>query len=275
MLRDGVCVVGCGYAGVRLVGSLRSQGVDVFATARTARTVAGVAVHALDLDAPEPAALPPHDVLIYLAPPQPDGDSDRRSERLVTCLQELPPVRAVVYVSTTGVYGECEGAWVDETTPLRPSTARAQRRVAAERVWRAAAETWQVPLAVLRVAGIYGPGRLPLSRLASGEPLLQADKSPYTNRIHVDDLVTALQSVIGLNETVDVADGAPLRLTAFYHALADASGRTRLVETDDVARVPAVRAGFGESRRVRAARLRSLVSLRHPTVFDGIRASLG
>lgn len=268
-------MVGCGYVGTRLVGALQSQGADVVATARTARTEAGVAVHALDLDAPEPVALPPHAVLIYLAPPQPDGDTDRRSLNLVNGLQNAPPRHAVVYVSTTGVYGECKGAWVDETAPLRPSTARAQRRVSAEGVWRAAAAAWRVPLAVLRVAGIYGPDRLPLSRLASGAPLMQVDRSPYTNRIHVDDLLTALQCTIGLDETVDVADGAPLRLTAFYHALADASGRPRLVETDNDALVPVVRAGFGESRRVRAERLRSLVSLRYPTVLEGIRASFG
>ncbi|MEM6985996.1 MAG: NAD-dependent epimerase/dehydratase family protein [Pseudomonadota bacterium] len=273
---DRVLVVGTGYAGARLVKLLKRAGVATYATSRTARVVEGVSTVALDLDADSIPELPPHTVLVYLAPPPADGAQDPRSERLVASLtRRSATTRALVYVSTTGVYGDCDGAWVDEQSPVRPGTPRAERRVAAERIWRAAAQSWAVPLAILRVAGIYGPNRLPLARLASGEPLLRADLSPYTNRIHIDDLVTALYKLAGLDATFDIADGQPLPLTTFYHTLADASGRARLPETDDRTRVPSVRGGFGESRQIRAERLREcLGTLRYPDLQSGLRASI-
>lgn len=275
--RDRVLIVGAGYAGARLVEKLYKLGVPVMSTARSQRKLGHHQTLALDLDDDHDSAIPPHGVLIYLAPPAPQGDRDTRSDRLLALLERHGrPARSTVYVSTTGVYGDCGGRWIDESAAVQPGSPRAVRRVAAEASWRAAASAWQLPLAILRVAGIYGPGRLPLARLETGAPLLRVDLSPFTNRIHVDDLVMALHKSIGLDTTIDVADGQPMRLTAFYHALADAVGRERLEETADPARVPRLRNGFGESRRLRAERLGKLVGqLRHPDAISGIRASLG
>lgn len=269
-------IVGGGYAGERLATTLREQSVTVTVTTRSGRTVAGEPSLVFDLDDSQAAALPAHDVLFYLAPPPPDGETDPRSDALTAALEcHHRPSRAVVLVSTTGVYGDCAGAVVDETTPPNPGTARGRRRVASEAVWRRACARWRCPLAVLRVAGIYGPGRLPVTRLESGEPVLQPALAPLSNRIHIDDLVSALRYSVGLDGTLDVADGAARPVTDFYHLLADATGRPRLPETDERERVPVLRTGFGESRQVPALRLRTLLGgLRHADLGEGVRASV-
>ncbi len=269
-------IVGCGYAGQRLARLLESRGATVTAFTRSGRSVAGLPSYALDLDSSALPDLPRHDVLFYLAPPPGEGVSDPRSEALIAALDATQrPARAVVLVSTTGVYGECLGARVDELSPLRPGTDRATRRVAAESFWRAACTRWRRPLAVLRVAGIYGPGRLPVRRLDDGGPIWRAEDAPVSNRIHVEDFVSALHCVVGLDGTLDVADGNPMPLTVFYHLLADATGRPRLPETDDLSQIPQLRGGFGESRRIHAQRLKTLLGgLAFADIVQGLRASV-
>ncbi len=268
-------IVGGGYAGERLAAVLRERGVCVTVTTRSGRAVAGAPSLAIDLDNSQMADLPRHDVVYYLAPPPPDGETDPRSEALIAALDPQPPSRAAILVSTTGVYGDCEGAEVYEQSAVKPGTARGRRRVASEAVWRAACARWRRPLAVLRVAGIYGPGRLPVRRLESGQPVLSPALAPVSNRIHIDDLVSALHDAAGLDGTLDVADGSPRTVTDFYHLLADATGRQRLPETDDASAVPALRAGFGESRRVPAKRLQTLLGgLRYPDISVGLQASV-
>ena len=93
------------------------------------------------------------------------------------------------------MYGDHQGGWVDEQSELRPVTDRAKRRLDAERVFRAWGRIFQIPVVVFRVAGIYGPDRLPLARLRAGEPVVREQECPYTNRVHVEDLIQACVAV--------------------------------------------------------------------------------
>ena len=100
--------------------------------------------------------------------------------------ESLP--QRIAYISTSGVYGDAGGAWLDETAPLRPQSARAKRRVDAERRLRAFAQTHGTTVTILRAPGIYAAERLPTTRLINGTPLIAADEDSYGNHIHADDL---------------------------------------------------------------------------------------
>src|SRR5215831_17793312 len=192
-------IVGCGYVGERLAHALHPSS-SVLGTTRTVANCArlrerGIEALQLDLDAVTAAAWPlsaaqiDQVLLFYLAPPPAEGVSDRRLDRFLRLLGGKPS--AFIYMSTTGVYGDCRGAGVDESTPVNPQTDRAQRRMSAEHMTRVWCNEHSVRRVVLRVSGIYGPGRIALARLVRAEPFLRVEEAGVTNRIHVDDLVAA------------------------------------------------------------------------------------
>ena len=140
----------------------------------------------LDADVDRPDLPEPYNVL-YTVPPSSEALDDLRLSRLLAVLDPAP--RHFVYISTTGVYGNRDGAQVDEATPVHPETDRAKRRVAAEEQVADFGVAHDCTTLVLRVPGIYGPGRLGIERIRAGTPVLrEADTGPG-NRIHVDDLV--------------------------------------------------------------------------------------
>ncbi|HVC01342.1 MAG TPA: SDR family oxidoreductase [Steroidobacteraceae bacterium] len=282
-----VSIVGCGYTGLRLAQLLVARRCAVRGFATRAASLAGIgtagaAAVALDLDracAPIDAAA---QLVYYMAPPAPDGSGDPRLERCLDALLGTP--QSIVYLSTTGVYGDLAGARVDEDSPPRPGTARAIRRLAAEGALRAWAEARAVPWCILRVAGIYGPGRLPLERLRRGEPAIAPDEARPTNRIHVADLVDAClaagTSARAANRVFNVADGNDDSQTAFLLRVARIA---RLPPPPFVSREtarrtfsPSVWSFLGESRRVDNRRLVEElgVRLRYADLDAGIRASL-
>jgi nucleoside-diphosphate-sugar epimerase len=190
--------------------------------------------------------------------------------------------RRVVYFSTSGVYGDCAGGWVDESHALRPATPRARRRADAEsalRTWSAATD---VAVVILRVPGIYGPGKLPLERLRKGLPLLREDDSPYTNRIHVDDLIAACRAAMARGTpgaAYNVSDGQPSNMTDYFNRIADFTGLPRppVVGRDEIERLsPGMRAFMEESKRLDNHRMREElgVELRYPTLEAGLAACL-
>ena len=144
------------------------------------------------------------DVVFHFAPPPGDGVRDTHTRHLLAALARRPMCkstragmlsrrlpRRLVYVSTTGVYGDCGGDWIDETRLLRPATARARRRVDAERVLRAWGTRLGVAVSILRAPGIYAEDRLPLERLRNGTVALAAEDDVFTNHIHAQDLARA------------------------------------------------------------------------------------
>jgi nucleoside-diphosphate-sugar epimerase len=260
--------------------------VSGFATrAESLREIAaaGVVAIPLDLDAGVPAPLPLAGQLVYYSvPPSPQRDEDARLERFLRQIQGIPA--RLIYLSTTGVYGDHAGAYVDEETPATPLSARARRRVAAETGLRRWAEAMRVSWCILRVAGIYGPGRLPLERLRDREPAIAPAEALPTNRIQVDDLVSACVagalSPAADRRVVNVTDGSDDSSTAFLQRVARITG---LPPPPLVSRTEA-RTTFsasswsflGESRRVSNRRLREELGVRlaYEDLDAGIRASL-
>jgi len=284
-----VLVAGCGYVGRRLIEQLAPR-YDVTAFVRTAHSasslgLAGIRAVALDLDRIRTATSIPErldqEAIVYLTPPPAFGESDLRLDRFLQ-LATVPP-KCFVYISTTGVYGDCSGALVDESTPVNPQTDRARRRVSAEEMTRVWCTERRVRRVVLRVPGIYGPGRLPIERMRKGEALVREDEAGPSNRIHVDDLVTACVAAIDNPQArgvYNVSDGNPVSSTTFLLALARIAG---LPEPPLVSMVEAQltftpdRLSFlNETRCVSNERmLKHLgVKLKYPDFEAGLRACL-
>lgn len=282
-------IVGCGYLGQRLARRLAGT-YDITAISRTPARVSalaesGIRSVALDLDRVRLGAWIPEKLeqaaIFYLVPPSAAGESDLRLDRFLQ-LATVPP-RAFVYISTTGVYGDTGGATVDEGSPVQPITDRARRRVSAEEMTRVWCTERRVRRVVLRVPGIYGPGRLPLERLRRREPTVHPDDAGITNRIHVDDLVEACASA-ALNPEArgvyNVTDGSSCSSTDFLDRVAALTGLPAAprVSMDEAQLTfsPERLSFVNESRRVSNDRmLRHLgVKLRFADMDEGIRQSL-
>ncbi|MFO7304385.1 MAG: NAD-dependent epimerase/dehydratase family protein [Gammaproteobacteria bacterium] len=287
--RPHVLIVGCGYVGRRLYARFADR-YDVTALVRTARsaaglTEAGMRAVALDLDRPRSGARIPErleqESIVYLVPPSSFSESDLRLDRFLQ-LATVPP-RSFVYVSSTGVYGDTSGAPVDESAPLNPRTPRARRRVSAEEMTRVWCTERCVRRVVLRVAGIYGPGRLPLERLRRQEAVVRAEEAGLSNRIHVDDLVSACVAAVTNDEArgvYNVSDGHPLSSTAFLLKVAELAGLPPppqvSMEEAQLTFSPERLSFLNESRHVLNGRmLKHLgVELRYADYERGIRDSL-
>jgi nucleoside-diphosphate-sugar epimerase len=282
-------IAGCGYVGERLAKALPGRPLAWVRSGErvAALDAAGIRADRLDLDAlPDGPVLPPElagSVLFYLVPPPGDGPADPRLRALLAALPAAPS--RLVYMSTTGVYGDSGGARVDEASPVNPATDRARARLDAEHSvqdWAAARGSEWV---VLRVPGIYGPGRLPLDRIRRREPAIREAEAGPGNRIHVDDLVrvcvAAGTSPAAANRLYNVGDGNPASTTEYFRTVARLAG---LAPPPEVSREEARRSMsplawsfLGDSRRVDTSRLeRELaVEIRYRKLEDGIRASLG
>ncbi len=279
-------IAGAGYTGSRLARRLKNHRPLCLVSSRAsadALEAYGIDVQVLDLDRIESGSfdIDPAADVVYLVPPGPpetDGDG-----RLAGFLAALGGARRVVYISTTGVYGDRGGTTVTEDDPPAPGTGRARRRVAAEAVvrdWCAAnGSDW----IVLRVPGIYGPGRLQQRLLASGKPVLRREDAPPGNRVHVDDLVTAIEAALAApnaGRVYNVGDGEYAPQAAFLDIVAELTGLPAPVEvslakaeaTFDEGRLSFLR----ERRRVDTARIRNELDWRptYPGMRAGIRASL-
>ncbi|MCG7876576.1 MAG: SDR family oxidoreductase [Candidatus Thiodiazotropha endolucinida] len=232
----GVAIIGCGDIGTRLAQAYSAEGITVTGIVSTQQSIerlehAGIEAVQIDLDQPFTAAnLIQSRQLFYFAPPPPYGQQDGRVARLIEQFMEEASPQRVVYLSTSGVYGDCQGAWVDETRPPAPIADRAKRRLDAELRWRAWSERTGRELVILRVAGIYGPGKLPVERLRSGQPMVAEEDAPITNHIHSIDLVkiarTAMQRGVS-GEVYNVCDGVPEPMTRYFNQVADFLGLPR------------------------------------------------
>ena len=282
--RPRLLILGCGDVGMRLLPLLRAR-YRVFAvTSDPARCSelrhAGAVPIVADLD--QPASL--HrlaglaQLVVHLAPPQADGVLDRRTRALCAV---LPAGARMVYVSTSGVYGDCGGALIDETRSVAPHNARAQRRVDAERVLRAWAVRSGARVAILRVPGIYARERLPIRRLEQGTPALLAQDDVYTNHIHADDLanIVALALFRGLPGRIyHAVDDTCMKMAEYFDTVADAFGLPRpprLARAQLAAAVsPMLLSFMSESRRMSNARIKNElgVRLRFPEVAPAVAA---
>jgi len=282
--RPRLLILGCGDVGMRLL-PLVADRFRVFAvTSNPARCAelraAGATPVVADLDRPHTLArlrgLARH--VVHLAPPQSEGMLDRRTRHLSAI---LPEGARMVYVSTSGVYGDCDGQLIDETRAVAPHNARAWRRVDAERVLRAWAARSGARLAILRVPGIYARERLPLRRLEQGTPALVAHDDVYTNHIHADDLarIVALALFRGLPGRIyHAVDDTHMKMADYFDTVADAFALPRpprVARAQLAASVsPMLLSFMSESRRMANGRIKDElgVRLRHPQVGPAVAA---
>lgn len=220
------------------------------------------------------------DEILHLAPPPPRGQLDSRTAHLVAALGSrgsLP--RRLLYISTSGVYGDCRGALVRETRRINPGTDRARRRVDAERRLRAFQRRTAVRVSILRVPGIYASDRLPLARLKAGTPALAHEEDAYSNHVHADDLASICAAALRKGRPGRIyhaVDESMLTMGEYFDAVADAFDLPRPPRVDwEVARAslsPELLSFMRESRRLSDARLKKElgVRLRYPTVRNAL-----
>lgn len=276
-------ILGCGDVGMRLLPLLctrfRIFAVTTQASRQDALRAAGAIPIIANLDQPATLARLARlaQNIIHLAPPQSDGSIDRRTRNLTSI---LPDHAVLVYVSTSGVYGDCGGAWIDETRTVQPHNLRATRRVDAEQILRNWARRSQSRLGILRVPGIYADDRLPLERLQKGLPALAADEDVYTNHIHADDLAQLIALALFRAQPGRVyhaVDDSEMKMGSYFDAVADAFALERpprlTREKLQYAVSPMMLSFMSESRRMSNQRMKAELGmrLRHPTVAHGLK----
>jgi nucleoside-diphosphate-sugar epimerase len=276
-----VLLIGCGDVALRAASLLRGR-ARIFGLTRRAEDVAKLRAHGVvpfiaDLDdfaSLRRFRLAPLGVL-HCAPPPSDGRDDPRTQKLLAALTraQIIPQR-FVYISTSGVYGDCAGAHVDETRTTRAQTPRGRRRVAAENRLRQWAGRNGVRLAILRAPGIYAEGRLPLERIKQGTPVLVPEDDVFTNHIHADDLARAAVAALfhaGSQRAYNVTDDAQMKMGAWFDTVADAFHLPRppRVTWDEAEQriAPMLLSFMSESRRLDNGRMKRelRVRLAYPT----------
>jgi len=286
--RSRVLIVGCGDVGLR-VARLLAPRVRVLAlTSQAARIAplraAGITPLLGNLDDARSlrrlAALGQR--VLHLAPPAPTGTTDQRSAQVLQALRLRPAPLALVYGSTTGVYGDCQGEWVSEVRALQPQTERAHRRVDAESRVRHFGRATGAHTRVLRIPGIYAPDReggTPLARLQKGTPVLVRADDVYTNHIHSDDLARACllalwrgraQGVYNVNDDVLMKMGDYMDAAAKLYGLPPPPRMSRDALAAAVS--PMQMSFLAESRRMDNRRIKRELRLvlRYPSVLDGL-----
>jgi len=285
-------IVGCGDVGLRVARGLQGRVRLLALTSSPARVAElrarGITPLAGNLD--QPATLARLAGLatrvVHLAPPPGDNQAqwwrDPRTMALVRALRLRSPPAALVYGSTSGVYGDCQGALVDETRPVQPRTPRAQRRVDAEQAVRHFGRAAHVRTSVLRIPGIYAPDReggTPRERLQKGTPVLEARDDVYTNHIHADDLARAMAAALwrGRPQRIyNASDDTRLLMGDYFDLAADLYGLPRpprVPRSTAQDGMPLVLLSFmSESRRLDNTRLKKELRLvlRHPDVSTGL-----
>lgn len=277
-------IVGCGDIGQRIALRLLQRGITVRGWTRNEDAFAqsatlGIDMSLIDLDTDD-LVIGAADWIFYCAPPPPVGNADRRLRRFLAALDERP--RRLVYLSTSAVYGDCAGRWVNEDEPPQPQTDRGRRRLDAEQALAETASRLPIETVILRVAGIYGPGRLPVERLRSGQPILALEEAPFSNRVHADDLADAAVLVAERSPgdaVYNVADGSPSSMSDYFLRCAAAlrlppppqvgfaQARTLLSST--------LMTYLEESKRLHIGRLRALGwTPRYPTLDAGLPGCL-
>ncbi len=274
---------GLGYAARRVLARL--AGVEASGATRDPETARawrrdGVAAWAVDDPAARPAleaALRGADTLLVSAPPDENGDP--ALQRLGAAIAAAPALARVVYLSSVGVYVDRGGAWVGESSAPAPGSPRARRRLAAEREWRAFGEERSAPVDVLRLAGIYGPGRNALEKLQRGEARRIVKPGQVFNRIHVDDVAAIAVRLIEAGEPGglwNVADEEPAPPQDVIVFAAELIGVAPPPEEDFAfARLtPMARSFYDDNRRIDVGKLRRELGYRwlHPSYRDGLRA---
>lgn len=285
-------ILGCGFSGIAIARAAlqRTPPIDVLGTRRSQDALDALRVHGIDallLDgvpsraAIERLACTTH-LISSVAPAREPPLSDPIHALIagLAAAGRLPSLRWIGYLSTIGVYGDHEGAWVDETTPCRSAQPRSLMRIQAEQAWRALASELHCPLAVLRLSGIYGPGRNAVRDALHGRARILIKPGQRFNRIHVDDLAQAalLAAECAFDGVLNVSDDEPAPpqdVVRFAHALTERDPPTA-VAFEDAELSPMARSFYAENKRVDNARSKRVLGLqyRFPDYRTGLAALL-
>lgn len=283
-------IVGCGDIGIRAAKLAAAKQIKVYAFSRGNKIspvteIPGVEFKPCDLDNPE--CLTELDfkgsALLYCAPPPGGGIIDTRIRNFLTSLKPGSEPVKLVYISTTSVYGDCGDETVTEERAINPANHTAKRRCDAERRFKKWGAEQGVPVVILRVAGIYGPGRIPMQRIISQEPLLNENEAGYSNRIHADDLAAVCLAALEKGEDCDifnVCDGEISKLTDYFNAITDLLNLPRLpqVSLEEARTVmsPLMFSYMTESRQISNKKMLAKlgIKLQYPTMREGLKASI-
>ena len=291
--RPTLLIVGCGDVGLRVLRALGPHWHVFVLTSTPGRCAELRAAGAVPLVGNLDAAATLGrlgglaDAVLHLAPPPGVGTGDPRSAALVRALSRAGRVRRLVYGSTTGVYGDCGGARFDETRPVAPATARAQRRVDAEARLRHYGRASGCRVTLMRIPGIYALDRVggdPRERLRRGLPVLVPEHDVHTNHVHADDLARACIAALVRGRpqrVVHTCDDGTLKMGDHCDLVADLAGlpRPSRVTREQAAErlTPAMLSFLGESRQLDNTRLKRelRVRLRYPTVREAMHPQAG
>lgn len=277
-----ILIIGCGDIGLRVSARLLTDGQVVRGQVRSpasAEALAQAGIEPIRRDLDGPAVDDGAERVFWFAPPPNVGSTDPRLRGWLA----LNRPQRIVYISTSGVYGDCEGRWITESESLKPQTDRGRRRLDAELALAEHSAAHGTQTVILRVPGIYGPGRLPIARLQAGHAVIDERESPPTNRIHADDL--ALAAVAAMQRGVsgsayNVSDGSPTTMTDYFCRCAALLGlpeprRVSLAEANRTF-TPAMLSFLEESKRLVTDRMRSELGLtpRYPDLATGLPSCL-
>lgn len=305
-----ILIVGCGDVGLRVARRLRGR-ARVYGLVRHRERAAALRAYGV---LPLIADLDEHtslsrltalaEAVLHFAPPPATGETDPRTARLIAALGRRSLARVdvnrglkghayrhgnksqrphrLIYISTSGVYGDCGGNWVEETRPIKPCNSRAKRRADAERRLRRWAGCGGRRLAILRAPGIYAQDRLPEARVRQGLPALRPEEDIYTNHIHAEDLARLAVAALFRgrpNRVYNAVDDSQMKMGDWFDVVADhldLPRPPRLAKEAVMAAVtPAMRSFLSESRRLTNRRIKRELRfrLKYPTVRDGLRSS--
>ncbi|RMF08873.1 MAG: SDR family oxidoreductase [Alphaproteobacteria bacterium] len=274
---------GLGYSALRLACALTREGWDVAGTCRTEEKRAeleaeGITTYLMNhSEQPDPSVFDAATHALVSIPPDADGDPVART--FGDPLARSERLQWLGYLSTTGVYGDKQGGWVDENTPVDPNTERGARRVAAERAWLALYQTQGLPVHIFRLAGIYGPGRNQLESVRAGNARRIVKPGQFFSRIHVDDIVRVLRASMahprpGAVYNVCDDEAAPPQDVVAYAAQLLGVDAPPEIPFEEARLTPMARSFYADNKRVRNDRIKTElgVSLAYPTYREGLEA---
>ena len=285
-----IVIVGCGDIGKRVAKIWKNQGKSIFGIVQSEDSLNSLRqqhIHAISANLDDSSTLgefngrlTQHALIYYFAPPPAKGIDDTRMTHFLESLDRHNPPKHIIYISTSGIYGDQKGKLIDEQTPPNPQVDRAKRRFNAEQqLLEYGTQHISTFVTILRVGGIYGPGRLPLQRLKDQIPMVYEDLAPQTNRIHADDLAqVCVAAATGKSdgEVYNVSDGADSNMTEYFNTIADFCNLPRppLVDWYDAERTisKGMLSYLRESRRMDNSKMINElgITLKYPTLKDGL-----
>lgn len=279
-----VTIIGCGYIGKRLAQQLLMKHIPTSGLVSSAASQVecikrNIPCGIIDLDQTQADINLEKHRIIYLAPPPSSGKKDTRLANFLNAIEKHPPEKFVL-ISTTGIYGDCKGEWINESQPLNPTADRAYRRADAEQQAQHYCRRNSIPLVILRVAGIYGPGKIPLARIKSDQPIVNEQDSPFTNRIHSYDLTNICETAllnINITGIYNVTDGNPSTMYEYFTGVANAMNLPQPTAISLAEAKYQLSEGMlsymKESRRINNKKLLNdfKLSLQYPTLKDGLK----